>query len=64
MFRYILATLLLAGLAHGRAKRPNILFILTDDQDLHMDSVEHMPNLRVRSPADRSRRHSDPDFRI
>lgn len=37
--------LLLAGLAN--AKRPNILFILTDDQDLRMESVEHMPFLRV-----------------
>ncbi|KAF6826127.1 arylsulfatase [Colletotrichum plurivorum] len=36
--------LLLAGLAN--AKRPNILFILTDDQDLHMESVEHMPFLK------------------
>jgi N-acetylglucosamine-6-sulfatase len=23
--------------------RPNILFILTDDQDLHMDSLSYMP---------------------
>lgn len=29
------------------AKKPNILFILTDDQDLHMESVEHMPYLNV-----------------
>jgi N-acetylglucosamine-6-sulfatase len=28
------------------AKKPNILFILTDDQDLHMESVDHMPHLR------------------
>lgn len=28
------------------AKRPNILFILTDDQDGHMESVEHMPYLQ------------------
>ncbi|KAI8665134.1 Arylsulfatase [Fusarium sp. Ph1] len=25
--------------------RPNIVFILTDDQDLHMESVQHMPHL-------------------
>lgn len=28
--------------------RPNIVFILTDDQDLHMESVQHMPHLTVR----------------
>jgi N-acetylglucosamine-6-sulfatase len=28
------------------AQQPNILFIMTDDQDLHMNSVEHMPSLR------------------
>lgn len=31
-----------------QAKRPNILFILTDDQDLHMESVQHMQYLKVR----------------
>ena len=30
-----------------QAKRPNILFFLTDDQDLHMESVEHMQYLKV-----------------
>ena len=25
--------------------RPNILFILTDDQDMHMDSLKYMPHL-------------------
>ncbi|KAI4656857.1 uncharacterized protein J4E78_006748 [Alternaria triticimaculans] len=28
------------------AKQPNILFILTDDQDWHMKSLEHMPFLQ------------------
>lgn len=28
------------------AKRPNILFVITDDQDNHMDSIEHMPLLQ------------------
>lgn len=27
-------------------KRPNILFILTDDQDMHMDSLSYMPFLQ------------------
>ena len=27
-------------------ERPNIVVILTDDQDLHMDSVEYMPWLK------------------
>jgi len=28
--------------------RPNIVFILTDDQDLHMDSLKYMPHTRRR----------------
>lgn len=28
------------------AKRPNIILIITDDQDLHMDSLKYMPNVR------------------
>ena len=28
------------------SKRPNIVVILTDDQDLHMDSVDYMPLLK------------------
>jgi arylsulfatase A-like enzyme len=31
---------------HDAAKKPNIIFILTDDQDLHMDSLEYMPLLK------------------
>ena len=27
-------------------ERPNIIVILTDDQDLHMDSVDYMPLLK------------------
>lgn len=27
-------------------KQPNIVFILTDDQDLHMDSLSYMPYLK------------------
>lgn len=30
----------------GLESRPNIVFILTDDQDTHMNSVEHMPLLQ------------------
>lgn len=28
------------------SKKPNILFILTDDQDWHMESMQHMPFLQ------------------
>lgn len=39
-----LAGLMLAALARlAHAKQPNVVFILTDDQDLHMNSLEHMP---------------------
>ncbi|KMU82066.1 arylsulfatase [Coccidioides immitis RMSCC 3703] len=27
-------------------KQPNIVFVITDDQDLHMDTLEHMPYLQ------------------
>lgn len=27
-------------------KQPNIIFIITDDQDLHMNSIEYMPNVQ------------------
>jgi N-acetylglucosamine-6-sulfatase len=30
----------------SQAKRPNIVFILSDDQDLHMSSWEYMPFLK------------------
>ena len=42
-----LSTLLLSGLAAG-ASQPNILFVLTDDQDKHMGSPDYMPQLQVR----------------
>lgn len=44
-----LSTLLLSGLAVA-SSQPNILFILTDDQDKHMGSPEHMPKLQVSVP--------------
>jgi N-acetylglucosamine-6-sulfatase len=31
---------------HEKPKRPNIVFILSDDQDLHMGSWEYMPLLK------------------
>ncbi|KAF2014187.1 Arylsulphatase [Aaosphaeria arxii CBS 175.79] len=41
----VCTTLLLLALG-ATAKKPNILFILTDDQDWHMQSLEHMPFLQ------------------
>ncbi|OQU94859.1 hypothetical protein CLAIMM_01150 [Cladophialophora immunda] len=48
---YLCATVLLLaaqslGLDAAVPKKPNILFILTDDQDLHMESLQHMPLLQ------------------
>lgn len=42
---HLLLFLLLATLAVAR--RPNILFILTDDQGKHVGGLEHMPKLQV-----------------
>ncbi|KAJ6160400.1 hypothetical protein N7470_003796 [Penicillium chermesinum] len=38
----------LASLAVANAKRPNILFILTDDQGKYVGGIEDMPNLQCR----------------
>ncbi|KIW33605.1 uncharacterized protein PV07_00441 [Cladophialophora immunda] len=46
MLQYVLVTLLLVGFGLAGQKRPNILFILTDDQDRHMEAAEHMPYLQ------------------
>ncbi len=43
---FTLPLVLLWGLA---AARPNILFILTDDQGKYMGGLDHMPRLQVRS---------------
>lgn len=41
---FTLPLVLLWGLA---AARPNILFILTDDQGKYMGGLDHMPRLQV-----------------
>jgi arylsulfatase A-like enzyme len=41
----ILATGLLLS-AGALAKKPNIVFILTDDQDLHMQSMDYLPLIK------------------
>lgn len=46
--KYLLLPLAIAahGLAQANEKRPNIIFIFTDDQDLHLGSMDHMPILQ------------------
>lgn len=44
MWTFALLVGVLATLALG--KKPNIVFVLTDDQDWHMDSVKYMPLLQ------------------
>lgn len=36
----------LEGRHEKGAKRPNIVLIITDDQDLHMNSLDYMPNVK------------------
>lgn len=47
MLFHVFELLMLAQLGRAVSSRPNILFILTDDQDWHMESVEHMTYLKV-----------------
>ncbi|KAF2108786.1 alkaline-phosphatase-like protein [Lophiotrema nucula] len=35
-----------AAFAQDAAKKPNVVFILTDDQDQRMNSIDHMPNVQ------------------
>ena len=34
------------GLTDTTSKRPNVVFILTDDQDLHLQSLDYLPYLK------------------
>jgi N-acetylglucosamine-6-sulfatase len=46
MTSLLLWTTTLYNLVLANTKRPNMLFIITDDQDGHMGSIEHMPLLQ------------------
>lgn len=46
IFHYSLLCALLTVLAASQRTRPNIVFVLTDDQDIHMKSMEYMPLLK------------------
>ncbi|KEF57018.1 arylsulfatase [Exophiala aquamarina CBS 119918] len=40
---WTLSAVLVASMAAATPKRPNIVFVITDDQDLHMSSLDYMP---------------------
>ena len=40
------SALSLSTILQAQAKKPNILFVLTDDQDWHMQSLDYMPLLQ------------------
>ncbi|KAL1902807.1 hypothetical protein Sste5346_000718 [Sporothrix stenoceras] len=44
---------------HGTGKQPNIVFIITDDQDLHMNSLDYLPYVKkhLRDQGTTFRRH-------
>ena len=46
LFGMLQALLIAASVLAVSAKKPDVVFILTDDQDLHMDSLSYMPNVQ------------------
>lgn len=48
MLKACIAGLLLAAASYAEtaARRPNIVFVFTDDQDYHHNSLDHMPALQ------------------
>lgn len=52
----LITILLLATLAV--AKKPNILFVLTDDQGKYVGGLEYMPKLQVTNPNIHLNKHS------
>jgi len=56
----LITILLLATLAV--AKKPNILFVLTDDQGKYVGGLEYMPKLQVTNPNIHLNKHSTNAF--
>lgn len=43
---YLLCLFALCLISLGRAEKPNIVFIFTDDQDYQLNSLDYMPHVQ------------------